>query len=90
MFILLYHHLQMPPFMDDTEPSGAFDTLEGRDVNQRDLDRLDKWAQENLTKFNKAKCKVLHLGWENHKLNKLREMISPSTSPGVLHPALDP
>lgn len=39
----------------------AVNVLQGRDATQRYLNRLERWAHENLMKLSKAKCKVLHM-----------------------------
>ncbi|KAJ7395247.1 hypothetical protein BTVI_156716 [Pitangus sulphuratus] len=52
-------------FTDDTKLGGAVDSLKGREMLQRDLDKLKGWAIPNHTKFDKDKCRILHLGWGN-------------------------
>jgi len=56
-------------FASDTKLCGVVDMLEGRDRFQRDLNRLERWACVNHMKFNKAKCKVLHMGQGSPKHN---------------------
>ncbi|GAB0195026.1 cAMP-dependent protein kinase inhibitor alpha [Grus japonensis] len=56
-------------FANDTKLCGMVNTLEGRAAIQRDLDRLERWARANRMKFNKAKCKVLHVGQRDPKHN---------------------
>ena len=47
---------------DEPKQSSVVDTAEGRDVIQRDLDKLRRWALLNLMRCKKVKCRVLHLG----------------------------
>ena len=63
-------------FADETKLCGAVSTPGGQEVIQRDLDRLEQWAQLNIMRFNRPKCKILYLGDSNphyqHKLGDER------------------
>ncbi|KAJ7400749.1 hypothetical protein BTVI_102612 [Pitangus sulphuratus] len=48
-----------------TKLGGTVDSLEDREVLQRDLDKSEDWEITNHVKFNKGKCWILQLGWGN-------------------------
>ena len=60
-----------------------------RYVSQRGLNSLERWAHANLMKFNKAKCKVIHLGQGNPKHRLDREWLESSTEEKDLGASVD-
>lgn len=63
----------------------------GKAAIQRDLARLEEWANKSLMKFSEDKCKVLHLGrkklWQQYRLGlpgrdaSFQEAAWPSSNP---------
>ena len=52
-------------FDDETKLGGVADTPEGCAAVQQELDRMESWAEKNLMRFNKSRCRVLHLERNN-------------------------
>ncbi|KAJ7406398.1 hypothetical protein BTVI_65648 [Pitangus sulphuratus] len=49
-------------FTYDTKLGGVANTPESCAIIQKDLGRLERWAEKNCLKLNKDKCRVLHMG----------------------------
>lgn len=55
-------NLRMTPCWVELE---TLEALQGMPRIQNDRDRLEKWTAINQMKYNKDKCKFLHVGWHN-------------------------
>ena len=56
-------------FADDTKLFRAIRIVEDHEVLQQDLDNLVEWSNKWQLGFNETKCKSLHLGSSNQRLN---------------------
>ncbi|KAJ7400656.1 rna-directed dna polymerase from mobile element jockey-like [Pitangus sulphuratus] len=58
---------QVPPrqVCHDTKLGGVTNNPEGCVALQKNINRLQRWTEKNSLKFNKGKCRVLHLGRNN-------------------------
>ena len=56
-------------FADDTKIVRSIKSINDNCYLQKDLDRLQNWANENQMEFNVKKCKVMHIGNNNIRFN---------------------
>ena len=59
-------------FADDTKLFRTVKSIDDCNILQNDLDMLSQWTNEWLLSFNVDKCKVMHIGKNNPKLEYTR------------------
>lgn len=67
--------LALRKFVDDTKLGIVADMPADCPTIQRNLDRLEKWANRNHITLNREECKVLHLG-RNHPILEEKQLES--------------
>ena len=50
---------------DNTKLGGVADAAESCAAIQKELDRMEIWVERNILRFNKRKCRILHLRRNN-------------------------
>lgn len=80
-------------FVDEARLWGAIDMPKGWDAIQRDLHKLEQWAQVSFMRLNKAKCNALHLDHNNsyfqYKLGGVKMEHSPDEKEVLMDGRLD-
>ena len=60
-------HSKVKVFADDTKIYNSINDVNDTKCLQNTIDEMYSWTNKWLLKFNKEKCKVLHLGKNNSK-----------------------
>ena len=84
MTYIIRQRCALSKLADNINLRGATDTPDGCATIQKDLNRMEKWTNRNLVKFNKGKYQVLHLGRNNPRHQYRLGNRSPERDLGVL------
>ena len=67
---------------DDTKIDWHITTQSDQETLQADLKQVEEWSRKLQLRFNEEKCKVMHLGRNNHKYEYAIASSGTNTTPG--------